>query len=379
MAVSYWLDLFTYQTWTEFLESGGKVSGFRQRRWNTVKKMKPGDILLCYLTGVGRWIGLLEVTGTPFQDTSPIWKQDVFPARVPVKVVAKLEPATAFPVLEMRGMLSIFRDLKSPHAWTGHFRGSPTRWTTHDGEEVVRVVKFALSNPEERTFDPAKLRKVPPVLKARKIGTVVIPEDEEEEPQADVSLSTDGVVISESDQKAASIHTEIQWLLLKLGAEMGLDVWVARNDRNKNFNGHNFSAIQTMRQGLPLQFDEATMRTIELIDVLWLKGNSIQAAFEIESTTSIFSGLLRMADLITMQPNLNIPLYIVAPSERRSKVMTEVNRPTFASLSPPMSEVCRFIPFEALQERLKVAEDFIQFLKPEFLDAISEATEIEHV
>jgi len=111
MAVSYWLDLFTYQTWTEFLESGGKVSGFRQRRWNTVKKMKPGDILLCYLTGVGRWIGLLEVTGTPFQDTSPIWKQDVFPARVPVKVVAKLEPATAFPVLEMRGMLSIFRDL----------------------------------------------------------------------------------------------------------------------------------------------------------------------------------------------------------------------------------------------------------------------------
>jgi hypothetical protein len=48
---------------------------------------------------------------------------------------------------------------------------------------------------------------------------------------------------------------------------------------------------------LPLQFDEATTRTIQLIDVLWLNGSSIQAAFEIESTTSIFSGLLRMSDL----------------------------------------------------------------------------------
>lgn len=115
---------------------------------------------------------------------------------------------------------------------------------------------------------------------------------------------------------------------------MGLDVWVARNDRSKSFNGQSFGSIKGIKQKLPMQFDEATTRTIELIDVLWLKGNAIQAAFEIESTTSIFSGLLRMSDLITMQPNLNIPLYIVAPNERRSKVLIEVNRPTFASLTP---------------------------------------------
>ena len=52
------------------------------------------------------------------------------------------------------------------------------------------------------------------------------------------------------------------------------------------------------------------------------------AAFEIESTTSIYSGLLRMSDLIAMQPNLNIPLYLVAPNERRQKVFAEVNRST---------------------------------------------------
>lgn len=78
--------------------------------------------------------------------------------------------------------------------------------------------------------------------------------------------------------------------------------------------------------------------------MLWLKGNAVVAAFEIESTTSIYSGLLRMADLIAMQPNLNIPLYLVAPDERRQKVFAEVNRPTFSRLSPPLVELCRFVP-----------------------------------
>jgi len=381
MPATYWLDLFTYQTWTEFLKAGGKVSGFRKSRWKTVQKIKTGDILLCYLTGVGRWIGLLEVTGPPFEDSTPIWKVDAFPARVPVRIVARLEPATAVPVLEMRDVLSVFRDLKSPHAWTGHFRGSPMRWKTSDGQAIVDAVRAAVDKPVERAFDPAKLKKVTPILKTRKGGAVVIPEDEEdeEEGQKEVQPTVEVSTASETEQKSVSVHTEIQWLLLKLGTDMGLDVWVAKNDRHKSFNGKNFDSIQGLKEKLPLQFDEATTRTIELIDVLWLKGNSIQAAFEIESTTSIFSGLLRMSDLITMQPNLNIPLYIVAPSERRRKVLVEVNRPTFASLTPPMSELCRFIAFEALQERLESASEFLQFLKPEFLDSISESTEIEEV
>ena len=95
-----------------------------------------------------------------------------------------------------------------------------------------------------------------------------------------------------------------------------------------------------MKAALPLQFDDATNRTIELIDVLWLQGNAIVAAFEIESTTSIYSGLLRMADLIwRCSLNLNIPLYLVAPDERRDKVMEEVNRPTFSRLNPALASV----------------------------------------
>jgi hypothetical protein len=69
----YWLDLFTGATWHEFLDAGGHISGYRERRWKMVQQMKPGDYLLCYLTGVSRWIGVLEAVSSPFKNTSSIW------------------------------------------------------------------------------------------------------------------------------------------------------------------------------------------------------------------------------------------------------------------------------------------------------------------
>jgi hypothetical protein len=259
------------------------------------------------------------------------------------------------------------------------------KWNPEDGRAVVAAVREALAHPVERPFDPARLSRKPPILKASKGGGVTIPEDDEPEaaqmsaPAETTTTSLPPEDAGAAERKEARAHTEVQWLLLKLGNDMGLDVWVARNDRGQGYAGHDFASLPRLKRSLPLQFDEATTRTIELIDVLWLRGNSIQAAFEIESTTSIFSGLLRMSDLITMQPNLNIPLYIVAPGERRDKVVKEVNRPTFARLSPPMSQVCRFISFEELRRQLERATGLLQFLKPEFLDAFPESCAPEEV
>jgi hypothetical protein len=164
----------------------------------------------------------------------------------------------------------------------------------------------------------------------------------------------------------------VQALLLRLGSEMGFDIWVAKNDRTRSYDGHKFADLPKMKSALPLQFDDATNRTIELIDVLWLQGNAIVAAFEIESTTSIYSGLLRMSDLLAMQPNINIPLYLVAPDERRGKVMEEVNRPTFSRLNPPLAAVCSYISFSSLRNQLEQVKGFVKYLKPDFLDELSE-------
>ena len=60
------------------------------------------------------------------------------------------------------------------------------------------------------------------------VGDVTIPDEEEtqtEEIKEEVSDTT---------------HEEMQWLLLKLGSDMGLEIYVARNDRNKRFNGKEY-------------------------------------------------------------------------------------------------------------------------------------------
>ena len=361
---TYWLDLFTGTTWQEFLDAGGKVSGFRDRRWKTVQSIKPGDVLLCYLTGVSRFIGLLEVVSEPFRDDSKIWKDEAFPCRLRVKASVVLTPETAVPVQELRDQLSIFSDLKSPNAWTGHFRGSPVRWKTADALAVVKAVEAAKANPVVREVDPAKLARRPRALTA-KFGPVSVPGTEESAvPAADVEVET-------------TPHTELQALLLRLGSDMGLDVWVARNDRSRDCNGTKLGALPNVKAELPVQFDDATNKTIELIDVLWLKGSAIIAAFEVESTTSIYSGLLRMADLLAMQPNINIPLFLVAPAERRNRVIAEVSRPTFSRLSPPLVEMCRFIAFENLRKRIKDVGAVVKYLKPEFLDEIAESCDLE--
>lgn len=154
---------------------------------------------------------------------------------------------------------------------------------------------------------------------------------------------------------------------------MGFDVAVAVNDRTKVYAGERLADLPGVRSTLPHQFDRSTGAVISLIDVLWLNNAAIVAAFEIESTTSIYSGLLRMSDLLALQPNLNIPLYLVAPLSRRSRVFQEVNRPTFSSLSPPLSRVCRYISFEGLAERLDAVREVAKFLRPDFLVDISES------
>jgi len=266
---NYWLDLFTGTTWKEFVDAGAQVSGFRENRWKTVQQIRPGDYLLCYLTRVGRFIGVLEVTSEAFRDKARIWKGEVFPCRVKVNVIVSLTPETAVPLDQLKDQLTVLSGYGKSWKWTGHFRGSPTKWKPIDGEAVISALKHAQQNPTVRPVEAATLLGWPRRLKS-KTGLVTVPE--KEEPAREVT------------QPEPVAQTETQWRLAKLGCDMGVEVWVARNDRGREWAGHRFTDLPRLKNDLPVQFDEATNRTIELIDLLWLKGNAILAAFEIEST-----------------------------------------------------------------------------------------------
>ncbi|MDQ2694266.1 MAG: hypothetical protein M3Z21_02595 [Pseudomonadota bacterium] len=350
---AYWLASFSHSRWRRFIDEGAGTAGFRARRWKTVHSIRPGDHLLCYLTGKSRWIGLLEAASFPYLERAPLWQEvvsapycaalplweeDAFPAKVRVKPVVTLTPATAVSIFGLRKDLSLFQDLPRPNVWAARVRSSPSRWSAIDGLIVARALKAAA---REATGPPATDQGV-----AEQNGGYALPQ---------------------------TAHTEIQWLLLKLGNDMGFEVWAARNDKGREYDGNRFSSLPRLRERLPLPFDEAVSRIIEHIDVLWLQGSAIVAAFEIESTTSIYSGLLRMADLVAMQPNLSIPLYLVAPDERRAKVISEVRRPAFSRLSPPLGAICRLIRFSRLRAGMAQASPFLRYLKADFLQEISES------
>lgn len=356
MSRQYWIDLFTGKTWDEFKAAGGRTSGFRASKQKTLRRVRPGDWFLCYVTGVSRFIAILEVEGEPFTDESPIWSDDVFPERLPVKWVAELTPTTAVPVAGLLPRLSFYEE-ERPRVWSVRFRTSPTLISAEDGAVVTEAVFAAQKAPVERPVDSKKWGRTPRVFETGNV-LVTIPDDDEDQGAAEPAASQ-------------SEHEEIQNLLLRMGADMGFDVWVARNDKGRAAVDA-LEAAGRLRKELPTQFDEATNRTIEHIDVLWLRANAIEAAFEIEHTTSIYSGLLRMSDLVAMQPNLNIRLYIVAPDEKRERVLKEIARPTFSRLPRPLAEICRFISYSSLRGASERYAQVLAHLKPDFLDEIAE-------
>ena len=378
--MTYWLDLFSGTTWEEFHRAGNNVTGFREKQRTRAGKVKAGDIFLCYLTGVMRWVGALEVIG-PSQDNRPIWSHD-FPVRFDVKPLIILDAECGIPMESLKGRVSFFLEDSDRGKFKGIIRGSPNRFQQDaDGRLVFELLEEARRNPIRRPVDPKKLARTP-FFKAEQrkgkqtVSTVVsVPEPDEADERALAGKS------APADSEGATLHTQIQHHLLSLGADMGFDVWVARNDRSKVCNGQAFAELPKLSSELPTQFNEATNRTIELIDVLWLKGNSIVAAFEVECTTAVYSGLLRMSDLLALQPNLDIKLYLVAPDERRQKVEREILRPTFKLREKPLHEVCGFLAFSDFMEKVEGIRrlGLAASLKPDFLEQTAEYFTAEDV
>lgn len=119
-----------------------------------------------------------------------------------------------------------------------------------------------------------------------------------------------------ADAKEASLHSRMQAHLLKIGRSLGCEVWVARNDRTQ-VNCHGGTLSEGALATLPLDALSADVRsTVELIDVLWLREGNVVAAFEVEKSTSIYSGILRLLDLsLSLRPG-GLALYLVAPDGR---------------------------------------------------------------
>ena len=127
-------------------------------------------------------------------------------------------------------------------------------------------------------------------------------------------------------------HTQMQYLLCRIGSALGYEVCVAINDRKKSFNG-NYLAQLCLPCMPALSIDQDVAGTIELIDALWLEKEThrIVSAFEVEKTTSIYSGILRLSDLALALPDHETTLFLVVPNVREKEVVAQLKRPSFVA------------------------------------------------
>ena len=151
-----------------------------------------------------------------------------------------------------------------------------------------------------------------------------------------------------ADVQEESEHTQIQYLLIKIGRALKYDVFVARNDHHRSCDGQSF-AMLTVPSLPKMDWPQEVVDTTSLIDVIWLKPgtNEIVSAFEIEKSTSIYSGILRMEDLARSIPDCTCNFYLVAPNRREKEVIAQLTRPAFRNdlLDIPLA----FIPFDSLR------------------------------
>ena len=126
-------------------------------------------------------------------------------------------------------------------------------------------------------------------------------------------------------------HSEVQAWLRDLGIALGYDIWMAANDRGRLYDGVPLGHGCIDR--LPLAIESAPgADSVRLIDVLWLdQAGNVVAAFEVEHSTSIYSGVVRMLDLALSGSDLHARagLFLVAPDAREEEVRAQLRRPAF--------------------------------------------------
>ena len=99
-SMAYYIDLFSPETYFAYSDSDRSISGFRERQKGIASLIKAGDKLICYMTKLSRWVGILEVTSSFFVDDSPIFIRPIDPFIIRFKVIPHvwLLPEQAVPI-----------------------------------------------------------------------------------------------------------------------------------------------------------------------------------------------------------------------------------------------------------------------------------------
>jgi len=160
--------------------------------------------------------------------------------------------------------------------------------------------------------------------------------------------------------KAPSIriktHEEAEYVLLKLGLLLGFDTYTP--DKSREAFGKPLSEYATLKE-LPPFTHEDFLKTVKEVDVIWFKDEFPEMCFEVEHTTGVALGLLRLYHI----RKFNAKLFIVAPKKVEAKYLTEISKEPFRQIKDRYTfrSYKELAQFHSLAESYsKVKEDFLE-------------------
>src|SRR5882762_10065911 len=306
---------------SNFIVWGAVPGPMNESRW---QRMEPGDVVLIYNHGSICFAGEIAAKARNRELARYFWKENGAGSTWELMYFIVNEERADVPIEKLNPLFGYQTNYR-PQGFSMINDAAVSNFAQSYGD-ILGVLK-TLEKGEELIHVPARKE----VLNAR---------------------------IDERIERTPTEHDEMQWRLIRLGQLAKCDVWIPRNDQPKQYKGHQF------RDFVLNEFHETldVPRSIENIDVVWKFGPySIKSAFEIEHSTSIYSGILRLSDLRAEAPNSNYPLFIVASEHRRRLVFEQLRRPTFSGPCLRLNEVIRFLGYEKLREideLSKIAKDF---------------------
>lgn len=348
--MKYFIELESPETIRKNRETPKQIAMFRDTLLTDAKKIKPGDKLICYCTKIKRITGIAEVLSESFieKNSNNDNTSENFPLKFKIKQEVNLPLDKSIPILDdlLWNNLSFTKSLeKNGTVWaqTCKVSRSLREWPTEDGKFIEKVLKEQSKNQKSFPFCEEDLK----VLKSTKI---ILPEEK----TVEVFVPNETEENQKNKTKEQRESIKIQAALAQIGETLGLKIWIPMSDRSRVIEVWKPKTNSLLNE-LPLVFDEITLKTIKNIDLLWIKGRTIIRAFEVEDTTSIYSGILRMADLLSLQPMIDIKIHIVAPEVRKTSVFQQIKRPVFSVMEKgPLSEICSYISYDSIYELKKI-------------------------
>ena len=253
---------------SNFIVWGAVPGPMNESRW---EKMMPGDVVLIYNNGRIRFAGEIAAKVRNAELARYFWRENDAGGTWELMYFIVNEERTDVPIGKLNPLFGYQTNYR-PQGFSMINDAAVSNFAQNYGD-ILGVLK-TLEKGEELIHLPARKE----VLNAQ---------------------------IDDRIERTPTEHDEMQWRLIRLGQLAKCDVWVPRNDQPKQYDGHQFRdfVLTEFYQTLDVP------RSIENIDVVWKFGPySIKSAFEIEHSTSVYSGILRLSDLRAEAPNSNYPL-----------------------------------------------------------------------